>query len=288
MTTRNMKSLLLGASALTAAMVLTGSAFAASTGDQEVELVTVTAARTSTTGFVDEHVSKQRSTITQAFIDTAAGRSDGVPVPQHGAGPELHQHRPLRQQRRQPAPARYGRLAHLVHLGRHAAERHRQLRDLHQPGRRQRNHRRRRRQPGHDRRGYADGVRGRRRDRHQHQQAARHLWRDDRSVLWQRRLQARLRPPRHRRTSARGTPRPSSPARSPTTTSSRDRATNRRNRSTASSIRIWAPPGSSTSASISTRTATIFYNNVSYPAGVLSGRLFLGGAQDVTRRIRAR
>jgi iron complex outermembrane receptor protein len=65
-----MKSFLLGASALTAAMVITGSAFAASTGDQEVELVTVTAARTSPTGFVDEHVSKQRSTITQVFIDT--------------------------------------------------------------------------------------------------------------------------------------------------------------------------------------------------------------------------
>lgn len=62
------KTLLLGATALG---LLAGTpAFAASTGDQQVEMVTVTAARTSTTGLVDEHISKQRSTITQTFIDT--------------------------------------------------------------------------------------------------------------------------------------------------------------------------------------------------------------------------
>jgi iron complex outermembrane receptor protein len=70
MTTFRMKSFLLVASALTTAIVATTPVLAASTGDQEVELVTVTAARTSLTGFVDEHVSKQRSTITQTFIDT--------------------------------------------------------------------------------------------------------------------------------------------------------------------------------------------------------------------------
>jgi len=71
MTMPNMKSLLLGASALTVAVpLMTGVAFAASTADEQVELVTVTAARTSVTGLVDEHISKQRSTVTQAFFDT--------------------------------------------------------------------------------------------------------------------------------------------------------------------------------------------------------------------------
>ena len=69
MTVRMTKTLLLGASALTLTLAA-GPVYAASTGDQEVELVTVSAARTSATGLVDEHVSKQRSTITQAFIDT--------------------------------------------------------------------------------------------------------------------------------------------------------------------------------------------------------------------------
>lgn len=67
MNMRTAKLLLLGASVATLAA---SPAFAASTADQQVELVTVTAARTSTTGLVDEHISKQRSTITQAFFDT--------------------------------------------------------------------------------------------------------------------------------------------------------------------------------------------------------------------------
>ncbi|HXC54172.1 MAG TPA: TonB-dependent receptor [Rhizomicrobium sp.] len=73
MTMRTVKSFLLGASALSLAaplLLASGPAFAASTGDQAVEMVTVTAQRTSVTGLVDEHVSKQRSTITQAFFDT--------------------------------------------------------------------------------------------------------------------------------------------------------------------------------------------------------------------------
>ncbi len=67
MNMRTAKLLLLSASVATLAA---SPAFAASTADQEVEMVTVTAARTSTTGFIDEHISKQRSTITQAFFDT--------------------------------------------------------------------------------------------------------------------------------------------------------------------------------------------------------------------------
>ena len=67
MNIRAAKLLLLGASVATLAA---SPALAASTADVEVELVTVTAARTSVTGFVDEHISKQRSTITQAFLDT--------------------------------------------------------------------------------------------------------------------------------------------------------------------------------------------------------------------------
>jgi len=71
MTKPTMKSLLLGASALGIAVpMMTGAAFAASTADEQIEMVTVTAARTSVTGLVDEHVSKQRSTVTQAFFDT--------------------------------------------------------------------------------------------------------------------------------------------------------------------------------------------------------------------------
>ena len=73
MNIRTTKSLLMGASALCMAAPLLFAvtpAFAASTGDQAVELVTVTAARTSVTGLEDEHVSKQRSTVTQAFFDT--------------------------------------------------------------------------------------------------------------------------------------------------------------------------------------------------------------------------
>ena len=71
MTKPTMKSLLLSASALSVAVpLMTGAAFAASTADEQVELVTVTAARTSVTGLVDEHISKQRSTIDQAFFDT--------------------------------------------------------------------------------------------------------------------------------------------------------------------------------------------------------------------------
>ncbi len=71
MTIRTSKTLLMGATALSLAALAGSSAYAASTGDQAVELVTVTAARTSATGLLpDEHISKQRSTITQAFLDT--------------------------------------------------------------------------------------------------------------------------------------------------------------------------------------------------------------------------
>ncbi|HWD25887.1 MAG TPA: TonB-dependent receptor [Rhizomicrobium sp.] len=65
------RSFLLGASALTvAAPLLSGAALAQSTGDQQMEIVTVTAARPDATGLPDEHISKQRSTVTQAFFDT--------------------------------------------------------------------------------------------------------------------------------------------------------------------------------------------------------------------------
>ena len=67
MNMRTAKLLLLSASVATLAA---SPAFAASTADEAVEMVTVTAARTTTTGFVDEHISKQRSTVTQAFFDT--------------------------------------------------------------------------------------------------------------------------------------------------------------------------------------------------------------------------
>jgi len=67
MNMRTAKLLLLGASVATLAA---SPSFAASTADEAVEMVTVTAARTSPTGFVDEHISKQRSTLTQAFFDT--------------------------------------------------------------------------------------------------------------------------------------------------------------------------------------------------------------------------
>lgn len=71
MTKTSMRSLLLGATALTMAVpMMTGAAFAASTADVEIEMVTVTAARTSVTGLVDTNISKQRSTVTQAFFDT--------------------------------------------------------------------------------------------------------------------------------------------------------------------------------------------------------------------------
>src|SRR6201999_323756 len=56
--------------ALSFAPLLLAPAFAASTGDEEVETVTVTGARTSVTGYQDQYVSKQRSTLNQAFFDT--------------------------------------------------------------------------------------------------------------------------------------------------------------------------------------------------------------------------
>ena len=72
MNVRTSKTLLMGVSALGLLAAAT-PAFAASTGDQAIETVTVTAARTSTTGLLpDERISKQRSTITQAFLDTQA------------------------------------------------------------------------------------------------------------------------------------------------------------------------------------------------------------------------
>jgi iron complex outermembrane recepter protein len=71
MTKPTVRSLLLGASALAAALpLMSGLAFAQSTGDQQVETVIVTGERPSTTGMTDEKVSKQRSTVTQAYFDT--------------------------------------------------------------------------------------------------------------------------------------------------------------------------------------------------------------------------
>ncbi|MEI9992457.1 MAG: TonB-dependent receptor [Rhizomicrobium sp.] len=72
MTKPNKKSLLLGATALTFAVpLLTGAAFAQSTGTQEVETVVVTAERTQSDGLMNAApISKERSTITSEFLRT--------------------------------------------------------------------------------------------------------------------------------------------------------------------------------------------------------------------------
>ncbi|MEI9994440.1 MAG: TonB-dependent receptor [Rhizomicrobium sp.] len=72
MKTRNLKSLMLGASALTlAAPLLSIAAQAQSTGTQEVETVVVTSERTQTNGLMNAApIAKERSTITSEFLQT--------------------------------------------------------------------------------------------------------------------------------------------------------------------------------------------------------------------------
>ncbi len=142
----NRKRVFWATTALFSGLLVAGAASAQSSGTvateaTELDTVVVTGVRgpfTTDGAIVAETVAKTRSTITQEFIADPEPGPDDPADPEPGSRRELHQHRPLRQLGRQHPHPRLRRQPHLADVRRHPAERHRQLRHLHQPAARPR------------------------------------------------------------------------------------------------------------------------------------------------------